>query len=264
MFNGEKRVSILIRDITERKEAEQIISDNFRKEKELNEMKSKMITSVSHEFRTPLATIVSSTELLEMQIKKANSGLINKTADLFVNIYEEVERLSDMMRNFLVMGRFEENQMPFKPKLIDVIALAKKIIRTRFSTKFGDGKVAVQIINEPVDVNIDPSLFWHILSNLVSNAIKYSAPDTSVDVRLVFLQEEFVLEVQDKGIGIPEHDLNNIFKTFYRAGNSDEHSGYGLGLAIVERFVKMHQGFIDVKSTVGVGSTFIIHFKYNL
>lgn len=264
MFNGEKRVSILIRDITQTKEAEQLISNNFKKEKELNEMKSKMITSVSHEFRTPLATIVSSTELLEMQIKKVNHGLIDKTADLFANIYEEVERLSDMMRNFLVMGRFEENQMPFKPKPTDIVALVKKIIRTRFSTKFGDEKVLIQIINEPIDVNIDPSLFWHIFSNLVSNAIKYSAPDTSVNVRLKFLQEEFVLEVQDKGIGIPEHDLENIFKTFYRADNSDEHSGYGLGLAIVERFVKMHQAFIDVKSIVGFGSTFSIHFKYYL
>ena len=69
---------------------------------------------------------------------------------------------------------------------------------------------------------------------------------------------------RDKGIGIPEPDLINIFKTFYRAGNSDEHSGYGLGLAIVERFVRMHNGLIEVKSTVGSGSTFIIHFKYNL
>jgi len=264
MFSGEKRVSILIRDITEKKEAEQIIAENFKKEKELNEMKSRMITSVSHEFRTPLATIVSSTELLEMQIAKENTSLSERTKDSFANIYEEVDRLSDMMRNFLVMGRFEENQMPFKPKLTDIVSLVKKIIRTRFLSKFGEEKVILRVKNEPVAVNIDPSLFWHILSNLVANAIKYSAPQSTVIVELKFIEEEFILEVRDKGIGIPESDLINIFKTFYRAGNSDEHSGYGLGLAIVERFVSMHQGLIEVKSTVGSGSTFIIHFKYNL
>jgi PAS domain S-box-containing protein len=264
MFSGEKRVSILIRDITEKKEAEQIIAENFKKEKELNEMKSRMITSVSHEFRTPLATIVSSTELLEMQIAKENTSLSERTKDSFANIYEEVDRLSDMMRNFLVMGRFEENQMPFKPKLLDIVSLVKKIIRTRFLSKFGEEKVILRVKNEPVAANIDPSLFWHILSNLVANAIKYSAPQSTVIVELKFFEEEFILEVRDKGIGIPESDLINIFKTFYRAGNSDEHSGYGLGLAIVERFVSMHQGLIEVKSTVGSGSTFIIHFKYNL
>ena len=121
-----------------------------------------------------------------------------------------------------------------------------------------------KIKNEPGAVNIDPSLFWHILRNLVANAIKYSPPQSTVIVELQFLEEEFILEVRDKGIGIPETDLINIFKTFYRAGNSDEHSGYGLGLAIVERFVSMHHGLIEVKSTVGSGSTFIIHFKYNL
>jgi PAS domain S-box-containing protein len=262
MFNGEKRVSILIRDITEKKEAEQIIAETLQKEKELNEMKSKMITSVSHEFRTPLSTIVSSTELLEMQIGKvSNNGLAEKTADLFSNIYEEVERLSDMMRNFLVMGRFEENQMPFKPKPTDVVALVKKIIKTRFQTKFGKEKIELNIINNPEEINIDPSLFWHILSNLLSNAIKYSPLNAVVYVSIENVNDEIILKVADRGIGIPASDVSNIFKTFYRAGNSDDHSGYGLGLAIVDRFVRMHQGCIEVESIVGEGSTFIVHFK---
>jgi len=81
---------------------------------------------------------------------------------------------------------------------------------------------------------------------------------------LDFLEDEFVLSVKDKGIGIPEEDLQHIFQTFYRAGNSDEHSGYGLGLSIVERFVKMHNGNIEVSSKVGKGSMFKIHFHYNI
>lgn len=264
MFNGEKRVSILIQDITQSKEAEFMIEETLKKEKELNEMKSKMITSVSHEFRTPLATIVSSTELLEMHIKKEYSKISQRTAELFSNIYDESERISDMLRNFLVMGRFEENQMPFKPKETDILALIERIIKTRFNSKYGDTKVKLKVKNKPHLANLDPSLVWHIFSNLVSNAIKYSAEDSQVFVELEFLEEEFSLSVKDNGIGIPEDDLQNIFQSFYRAGNSDQHGGYGLGLAIVERFVQMHNGRIEVSSKVGKGSKFKIYFHYNI
>lgn len=264
MFNGEKRVSILIQDITQQKEAEFIIAETLLKEKELNEMKTKMITSVSHEFRTPLATIVSSTELIELNIKKEYHDIEEKTVELFANIYEEAERISDMLRNFLVMGRFEENQLPFKPKITNVIALLQRIIKTRFVSKYGEEKIKFIIKNQPQDANIDPSLMWHIFSNLVSNAIKYSPEEMQVIVELNFLKTEFILIVKDFGIGIPEKDLQNIFKSFYRADNSDNHSGYGLGLSIVDRFVKMHDGNIEVTSKVGEGSIFKIHFNYNI
>ena len=188
----------------------------------------------------------------------------NSCVALFANIYEEVERLSDMMRNFLVMGRFEENQMPFRPKLTDVKSLAQRIIKTRFHTKYGEDKVKIKICNDPVNINLDPSLFWHILSNLVSNAIKYSPDAEIVEVGLNFLENEVILSVKDNGIGIPEDDLPNIFQSFYRAVNSDGHSGYGLGLAIVERFAKMHDASIEVLSEIGKGSTFIIHFEYEI
>jgi len=169
-----------------------------------------------------------------------------------------------MLRNFLVMGRFEENQMPFKPKETDIVALIQRIIKTRFNSKHGEGKVKLKIKNEPHEAKVDPSLLWHIFSNLVSNAIKYSSEESQVLVELDFLENEFILSVKDKGIGIPEEDLQNIFQTFYRAGNSDEHGGYGLGLSIVDRFVRMHKGRIEVSSKVGKGSIFKIHFHYNI
>lgn len=262
MFNGEKRISILIHNITQRKQADVIITDTLKKEKELNEMKSRMITSVSHEFRTPLSTIVSSTELLEIYIKREYSNVNQKASELFNNIYQEVDRLSDMLRNFLVMGRFEENKTPFRPKETDVKELVHRIVKTRFVTKYGEHKVKITEQGHPRNCYIDPSLFWHILSNLLSNAIKYSPQAESVTLDLNFGGSEFVLSIIDKGIGIPDEDLPKIFQSFYRAGNSDEHSGYGLGLSIVERFAKMHDALINVESKVGEGSKFIIHFKY--
>jgi PAS domain S-box-containing protein len=264
MFNGEKRVSILISDISKQKQVETAIAETLQKEKDLNEMKSKMITSVSHEFRTPLATIVSSTELLEMHIKKEYNRIDERAVEMFGNIYEEVERLSDMMRNFLVMGRFEENKMPFRSKETDIVATVQKIIRSRFQVKYGEEKIKLNIINNPKDVEIDQSLFWHIITNLVANAIKYSSYEDHVEVDLQFLEDEFVLKVKDFGIGIPPEDLPNIFQSFYRARNSDDHRGYGLGLSIVEKFVNMHQARIEVFSKVREGSTFIIHFKYHI
>jgi len=258
------KISILIHDITMRVRSTLAMKEAFVKEKELNLIKSKMITNVSHEFRTPLATIVSSTELLEMQLKKRYHDIDQKLIDLFSNIYEEVDRLSDMMRNFLVLGKIEQNQTPFRPKLVDVLAQTKRIIRTRFVVKYGEDKVVIKVINEPRTVEIDDSLYWHILSNLVSNAIKYSPIDKQVIVELQFLENEFVLVVEDNGIGIPENDIPHIFQSFYRADNSTNQVGDGLGLSIVEKFVKMHNAGIEVKSTLGVGSKFIVHFRYNI
>lgn len=262
MYTGEKRVSILIHNITPKKEAETAIAEALNKEKELNDMKSKMITGVSHEFRTPLATIVSSTELLEMHIKRNYDSINARTAELFTTIYDEAERLSEMMRSFLIMGRFEENQTPYRPKPTEIDKAVHRIIRNNFHLKYGDEKVRITTINEPRDAEVDPNLFWHIISNIVSNAVKYSPEEETVFIEILFENQHFTITVRDKGIGIPEKDLPNIFQSFYRAGNSDEHVGYGLGLAIVERFIKMHNASINVHSTVGEGSVFILTFNY--
>ncbi len=264
LFSGEVRVSMMVRDITDKKLAEVAVAKALAKEKEFNEMKSKMIQSVSHEFRTPLATVVSSTELLEMYIKKNYSIIGERASELFTTIYDEIERLSDMMRNFLVMGRFEENQTPFRPKAVDIHSLIPRIIKTRFHIKYGADKVQFSSENPPQQAEIDEALFWHIVTNIVSNAIKYSPEKEPVFVHLKYLENGYELSIKDQGIGIPEKDLPNIFQSFFRAGNSEDHSGYGLGLSIVERFVKMHQGSISVVSKENMGTTFVLHFKYKI
>lgn len=264
LFSGEVRVSMMVRDITEKKIAEVAVAKALQKEKEFNEMKARMIQSVSHEFRTPLATVVSSTELLEMYIKKNYGAIGERATELFTTIYDEIERLSDMMRNFLVMGRFEENQTPFRPKLLNVHELIARIIKTRFQNKYEPDKIVFNFENQPQDAEIDESLFWHIITNIVSNAIKYSPESAPVSLKLVYLEQGFVLTVTDKGIGIPEKDLPNIFQSFYRAGNSEDHTGYGLGLSIVDRFVKMHKATIEVQSAVNKGTSFILKFYYKI
>ncbi|KAI9433775.1 hypothetical protein F5148DRAFT_1307831 [Russula earlei] len=264
IYSGEKRVTILVHDITPKKHAEAAIAEALNKEKELNEMKSRMITSISHEFRTPLATIISCTELVEMYVKKHYSDVNDRTQEMFDTVYDEVERLSEMMKSFLVMGRLEENQTPFRPKLVDVEKTIKRIIRTNFHLQYGDEKIKITVINNSRPAEIDPILFWHIISNIISNAVKYSPQEQPVEVQVRFEEDYFTISVTDRGIGIPENELPNIFQSFYRASNSDEHSGYGLGLAIVERFVNMHQATITVRSTLGKGCTFILAFNYTV
>lgn len=242
-------------DITERKEAEIALQQALAKEKELNKLKSSFISTASHQFRTPLAVILASTETLTALRDRLDESQITIRLD---RIRDQVNRMKDLMDDVLDLARMQSNQVQYKPEQRDLNVLCREIIADfTHQTAYKD-RVIYSGSTNPVIANFDPHLMHHVISNLIHNALKYS--EQPVHVFLTQSNREIIFTVKDQGIGIPEQDLSNLFIPFNRASNVGAIEGTGLGLSIVEQAVEAHNGIIDIESKVGAGTTFVVTF----
>jgi PAS domain S-box-containing protein len=242
-------------DITSRKQLEQELRVSLEKEKELNELKSRFISMTSHEFRTPLSTILSSSELLEHYSYKWTQ---EKQLTHLHRIQTSVHRMTEMLDDILVSGKAEAGKLEYKPSLFDLVQYCRQLVEeVRLNLR---SKHLISFISEYESMScyMDEKLLGHILSNLLSNAIKYSADQSLVKFRLASEDAQVVFEIEDEGIGIPEEDLPHLFESFHRAGNVGNILGTGLGLAIVKKCVDIYQGQIFVHSKMGVGTKFTV------
>jgi len=260
-FDAQGNVNAVItfgRDITERKRSEKIIADSLTKEKELNKLKSLFLSSVSHEFKTPLTTILSSVGLLETFRERGN---MKKYSIHISKIKNSVKYLSTMIEEILTLQKEEDKQISFAPGKNNLYQLAKSI--------FVEMTEAAQNNHScKLNYNIDKGrLFWVdkklitlILSNLISNAIKYSPNGGNVAVNIIEENKNLIFKVSDEGIGIAEKDKDNIFIQFYRGLNRNNNNliGTGLGLSIVKKSVELHGGSIKFDSKINKGTTFIV------
>ncbi|MUG99895.1 PAS domain S-box protein [Scytonema sp. UIC 10036] len=244
-----------LNDITQRKQAEQELRKALEKEKELNQLKSRFVSMTSHEFRTPLTTIMGTTELLKHYSNQWNE---DKKLVYFDRIHTAVNRMTQMLDDVLLLGKVEAGKWDFYPIWINLVNFCNSLIEELQLTAQAEHKIILTIEGEPTDAYIDEKLLTHILNNLLSNAIKYSPLGGNVRFSLIFLDREIVFQVQDRGIGIPKEDQKHLFEGFYRAHNVGKISGTGLGLAIVKKAVELHKGKITVNSEVGVGTTFTV------
>jgi PAS domain S-box-containing protein len=252
----------IIRDITERKQIEAEIRDALAKEKELGNLKSRFVTMASHEFRTPLTTIFSSAELLELYSLKWDQ---EKKIKHLQRIQAAVKQMIHLLNDVLLIGKAEAGKLECNPAPLDLVQFCCDLVEEmQITTKSHNiafvSKMHCLHIN-PDDCSkayLDDKLLRHILSNLLSNAIKYSPQGGSVDFELICQQREAIFHVTDRGIGIPVADQDQLFNSFHRASNVGTISGTGLGLAIVKRSTDLHGGKIAVDSEVGVGTTFTV------
>lgn len=249
----------LTRDITERKQAEEDIRKALEKEKELGKLKSQFISTASHEFRTPLAIILSSTELLQHYSHKWSE---EKKLLHFQRIQTAIKQTTGLLDDVLLIGKTEAGSLKFKPRPLDLARYCRDLIEELQST------TATHRINfgnqaHCSDAVMDAKLLRHILTNLLSNAIKYSPQGKIVYFDLICNQAEAIFQVRDEGIGIPEADQAKLFDLFHRAKNVGTISGTGLGLAIVKRSVDIHGGTISLESRVGAGTTFTVTLPSN-
>src|SRR5262245_35425343 len=240
-------------DISDRKRAEEEILRTLEKEKELSELKSRFVSMTSHEFRTPLATILSSAELLEHYGTQLSS---EDKQELYQSIRAGVDRMTRMLDNVLVIGRAEAQMLEFKPALTDLGAFCDGLV---------DEMRLVSGVNHTLDysyegargpVQVDERLLRHVLVNLISNAFKYSPRGSRVAFRVRVNNGAAAFEVRDSGIGIPPEDQPRLFETFHRARNVGNISGTGLGLAIVKKSLDLHGGSIRFDSEPGRGTRF--------
>lgn len=227
----------------------------LEQERELGELKSRFVTMVSHEFRTPLGIIMSAVELLQHYSDRLPE---DEKARQLHEIQSSTKHMGGLMEQVLLLGRAEAGKLTCKPRPLDVTAFAERIIDETQSISNRKCPITLHVGGDLSGASVDESLLRHILSNLVANAVKYSPAGAEVTLRLRREGPEVVFMVIDRGIGIPEKDRARLFEAFHRCSNVGETPGTGLGLVIVKRCVELHGGSIEVRSETGCGTTFIV------
>jgi PAS domain S-box-containing protein len=244
-----------LHDITERKQAEAEIRKALEKERELGELKSRFVSMTSHEFRTPLTTILSSAELIEHY---SNQWTPEKKLSHLQRIQINVKHLTRLLDDILLIGKADAGRIEFNPAPLNLIQFCCNLAEEFQWTHSNQTKIIFVSPEEYINAFMDEKLLRHILGNLLSNAIKYSPQGSPVYLELNCINQEAIFRIQDQGIGIPDEDQERLFELFHRATNVGKIPGTGLGLAIVKKSVDLHGGEITVSSQVGVGTTFAV------
>lgn len=243
-------------DITEKKVAQQTIENAFNKEKELNNLKSRFISTVSHEFRTPLAGIVSNLYILKKHYNKMDEDKLKRTYD---RIFYAVNNITNMVDEITLSSKDQSGKLIYQPVFVNFEEYFFKLANEIFVNYSLDMELNLQIESNVGEIAIDTNLFKIVINNLFSNAIKYSGENKIVDCSVKNIsQTHFQIMVRDYGIGIPEKDLEKIFEPFHRAENVENIQGTGLGMSIVKRCVELHKGDIEIHSKKNEGTTIII------
>ncbi len=252
-----------VSDITVQKKVQEETEKALGKERELNELKSRFVAMTSHEFRTPLTTIKQNADLISFKLENLIPEQSKGFTKYFDRISSEIGRVTGLMNDILMLGQIEAGRIEIRKKEGDLVSFAENIVlKHRYD---GDDPTSInfKVVGVPKPVAFDRQLFDHVISNLVSNAIKYSEGKSTPEVTLAFNKLKTVnLHVKDSGIGIPKKDQKGLFQSFYRATNVNNIQGSGLGLSIVKEFTEMHGGTVSVISEAGEGSEFIIEIPY--
>jgi PAS domain S-box-containing protein len=243
-------------DITGRKTSEAEIRGALEQQKVLNELRSRFVAMTSHEFRTPLAAILSAEEVLRHYGDRLPPSDRLETLD---SIAQGVQRMSRMMDRVLLLGKADAQMLEFEPAEVHVGALCRRLVEEVWA-QHPDTACDIAVRAAP-DVGVsrcDEKLLRHIFGNLLSNAIKYSPRGGQVRFDVRRAGDDLVFEVADQGIGIPADEVPHLFESFHRASNVGAIQGTGLGLAIVKNAVEVHGGRIEVDSAAGIGTTFTV------
>lgn len=247
---------LFVVDATARVQAQDDQKRALQQQIELNDLKSRFITMASHEFRTPLATIHGSVELLMHYEDRMPADKKRLTLQ---KIDDAVERMTHMLENVLVIGRSDAGRLQFKPQPCRVSPFCRSLVdelRSAMPEAFQRITLLQDLPPDDRLYRLDETLVRHIVGNLLSNAVKYSLHGGQVTLGVHARGQELVISVADRGIGIPHADQPQLFESFHRASNASHISGTGLGLTIVRDAVQCHGGTISFESTPGVGSTF--------
>jgi signal transduction histidine kinase len=176
-------------------------------------------------------------------------------------ITREIAKMTELMDDVLILGKLTSGKVEYNPQKIDLVEFCKKLTK-EFDEVQNDGRSMNIVINgEPYNVYLDPKLLTHSLSNLFSNAFKYSIGKRNPELVISFKSKEFILLIKDYGIGIPKNELSKLFHPFFRAQNVTEIKGTGLGLSIAKEYTEVNKGILTTSSTEGIGSKFKISFK---
>lgn len=257
------RTKMLREALTELEKSKEELNEAFEIEKELGELKSRFVTMASHEFRTPLSTILSSAFLVE----KYNQLNPNEKIEKHIQrIKGAVGGMTAILEDFLSLGKLEEGLVQTKLDKISARAIAEEM-NTLIQELDALLKTGQKInLNNTVDedVCVDRNLLKNILMNLISNAIKFTNENSIITISSLLTDDNLVISVADNGIGISKEDQQHLFERFFRAKNAGNIQGTGLGLYIVGKYLELMNGRIEMVSKINEGSTFTIYIPQNI
>jgi len=255
----DERTHILKEALEKLEESQTELHEALDKEKQLNEIKGRFVSMASHEFRTPLSSVLSSAVLISKYTKEDDQEKRDKHIS---RIKDSVKHLNDILEDFLSLGKLDEGRITADPSEFN--------LKEMIDETLGDMKVLIkpgQKFNFSYDgeekVNADKKLLRNILINLLSNAIKFSEEDSPITIAAKSNTEKSIITVTDKGLGISEKDQEHLFNMFYRASNVTNIQGTGLGLHIVKRYIDLMNGTVNLQSTLGKGTMITITFPNN-
>ena len=263
---------VTFRDITQRRWAEEVLQrTNEELElkvqertaklrqanhqlRELSEMRSRFVAMVCHEFRNPLNNIVLSVSSLNRYDAQLQP---QEKTDYLLNIKANVERMTQMIDDILVIGKIEAKVLEVSPTSLDLVGFCQDLLAEREYLR-PDNAIQFSCRSRRLVACLDERLLRSILSNLLSNAIRYTPDDQAIHLKLAKRRQKLIFQVQDEGIGIPPEDKRQLFEPFHRGQNVSNIPGTGLGLSIVKQFVELQNGTIGVTSRVNRGTTFTV------
>ena len=255
-------------EIQERKSAEDALREKekalrkaYEREKELNNLKSRFVSMASHEFRTPLSTILSSAELIEAYNEMGQDA---KRVKHILRIRSAVNNLTSILNDFLSLSKLEEGKVISQPMEFVLNDFCDDLLEDILPLLKPGQKVITSEENRNTVIFLDHKILKNILLNLFSNAIKYSEQDKSIYFEFFMDDKMLHFSIRDEGIGIPAEEHEYLFTRFFRAHNVENIQGTGLGLNIVKRYLELMEGIIQFESTLGVGTRFQISLPRKL
>ncbi len=252
----EERTKQLTDALHKLEQSKEELSKSLEKEKELSELKSRFVSMASHEFRTPLSTVLSSTYLIE---KYTTIDDQPKREKHLQRIVSSVNMLSDILNDFLSVGKIEEGKIPVRLSEFNIKELVIAI-NEEIKNNLKKGQI-IQYHHQGNElVFLDASLLKHIVMNLISNASKFSAAATVIDVKTICSDKNIFLSVKDNGIGISKEDQKHLMERFFRGANAGNIQGTGLGLHIVAKYAELMNGIVECSSELEKGTAFNINF----
>lgn len=247
-------------DISVRKKSEENLRRSLEKEKELSELKSRFVSMASHEFRTPLTTILSSAYLIEQYTAEAD---LPKRSKHVQRIVSSVKMLTDILNDFLNAGKIEEGKVQAKFSHFDIDENIAEIL-SEMTGNIKKNQRFNYIHKGYTDAYLDPSLLKYIIINLISNASKFSGENAVIDIRTTLNKREMVLAVSDRGIGISKDDQKHLMERFFRGANVANIQGTGLGLHIVSKYAELMNGRVQCISELEKGTKFVLTFDQTM
>lgn len=251
----EPRILVNSRDITERQRLSEI-SLALERERELSEIKTRFFSMASHEFRTPLSTVLAAAQLIENSPRVWQD--VEKRSRNLQRIQNSVKNMVQLLDDILTINRAETGKLEFNPQPLSLDQLCRNCVEEIQLSAGEKHQITFDCPQPGAKISLDKKLMHSIMANLLSNAIKYSPQGGEVKVALKFLSNSAKIQISDRGIGIPAVYLTRLFEPFHRAENVRRIPGTGLGLLIVKKFVDLHQGQINLTSQVNVGTTVTI------